>query len=65
MPVTALSARQELIAVVNVVLFGIGVTGVTPSDKNCAVAGDTARPAERMIPAKTAKPRRQIFCIFS
>ena len=38
MPVTGLSARQFVIAVLNALLLGIGVTGVTPSERNCAEA---------------------------
>ena len=43
MPVTGLSARQSVIAVVNTVLLGIGVTGVTPSERNCAEADEIDR----------------------
>ena len=43
MPVTGLSARQFVIAVVNTVLLGIGVTGVTPSERNCAEADERDR----------------------
>jgi len=43
MPVTGLSARQFVIAVVNTVLLGIGVTGVVPSERNCAEADERDR----------------------
>jgi hypothetical protein len=43
MPVTALSARQAVIAAPNVVLLGIGVTGVVPSERNCAEADEIDR----------------------
>ena len=43
MPVTALSARQAVSAVVNRCCSGIGVTGVTPSERNCAEADEIDR----------------------
>ena len=48
MPVTGLSARQFVIAIVNTVLLGIGVTGVTPSERNCAEADEIDRKIERI-----------------
>ena len=58
MPVTRFSVRQDVIAAVNVVLFGIGVTGVTPSDKNCAEAEETDRNIERMPTDRLTESRR-------
>ena len=58
MPVTGLSARQAEIAAMNVELFGIGVTGVTPSDKNCAEAEETDRNIERMPTDRSTESRR-------
>jgi len=58
MPVTGLSVRQDKIAAVNVELSGIGVTGVTPSDKNCAEAEETDRNIERMPTDRLTESRR-------
>ena len=43
MPVTALSARPFVSAVLNTVLLGIGMTGVVPSERNCAEADEIDR----------------------
>ena len=55
MPVTGLSARQFVIAVVNTVLLGIGVTGVTPSERNCAEADEIDRKIERIQKDRSAQ----------
>ena len=59
MPVTALSARQAVIAAVNVVLSGIGVTGVTPSERNCAEADEIDRKIEMIQRDISAQSRRK------
>ena len=59
MPVTALSARQFVSAVLNVVLPGIGVTGVTPSERNCAEADEKDRKIERIQKDRSAQNRRK------
>ena len=64
-PVTGASFKHALMAVLKAALLGMGVTGVTPSDRNCAEAGDTARTEDRIATDKTAKMRCQNFCIFS
>ena len=43
MPVTGLSARQAVIAPPNAALLGNGVTGVVPSERNCAEADEADR----------------------
>ena len=63
-PVTGASDTQAAIAILKTALLGMGVTGVTPSDRNCAEAGDTARTEDRIATDKTAKMRCQNFCIF-
>ena len=59
MPETALSARQFVIAVLNVVLSGIGVTGVTPSERNCAEADEIDRKIEMIQRDISAQSRRK------
>ena len=59
MPVTALSARQFVSAVLNAVLSGIGVTGVVPSERNCAEADEKDRKIERIQRDRSAQNRRK------
>jgi hypothetical protein len=57
--VTALSLRQAVRAARNVALSGIGVTGVTPSDRNCAEADEIDRKIERIQKDRSAQSRRK------
>ena len=59
MPETALSARQFVIAVLNVVLSGIGMTGVVPSDRNCAEADEKDRKIEIIQMDRSSQNRRK------
>jgi len=59
MPVTALSARQFVSAVLNALLLGIGVTGVTPSERYCAEADEIDRKIERIQKDISAQSRRK------
>ena len=59
MPETGLSARQFVIAVLNVVLSGIGVTGVTPSERNCAEADEIDRKIKMIQRDISAQSRRK------
>ena len=59
MPVTGLSARQFATAVLNAVLPGIGMTGVTPSDRNCAEADEIDRKIDRIQRDRSAQGRRK------
>ena len=59
MPETGLSARQFVIAVLNVVLSEIGVTGVTPSERNCAEADEIDRKIEMIQRDISAQSRRK------
>ena len=59
MPVTGLSARQAVIAPPNAVLLGIWVTGVVPSERNCAEADEIDRKIERIQRDRSAQSRRK------
>ena len=59
MPVTALSARQFVSAVLNTVLLGIGVTGVVPSERNCAEVDEIDRKIARIQKDRSPQSRRK------
>ena len=56
---TALSLRQAVVAALNVALSGIGFTGVTPSDRNCAEADEIDIKIERIQKDRSAQSRRK------
>jgi hypothetical protein len=59
MPVIALSARQAVIAPPNAALLGIGVTGVVPSERNCAEVDEIDRKIEIIQRDRSAQSRRK------